>query len=110
MKYFLSLHQSAPIQKTKQNIKPKDEEINYCSGCTNATNISGKGFHFSFSKTGHFQAGIPGGAPPARAPPQKKKKERERERGGGGEERGSKEETIRSIRGKTFAEPFVISF
>ena len=54
-----------------------------------------------------------GGAPGARPPKKKRERERERERergGGGGEERGSKEETIRSIRGKTFAEPFVISF
>ena len=43
-----------------------------------------------------------GGAPGARPP--KKKRER------GGEERESKEETIRSIRGKTSAEAFVISF
>ena len=56
-----------------------------------------------------------GGAPGARPPPLKKRKEREREREtererGGGEERGSKEETMRSIRGKTSAEAFVISF
>ena len=61
------------------------------------------------------QARIQAGALYARAPPPKKKRkkekkrERERERGGG-EERGSKEETIRSIRGKTSAEAFVISF
>ena len=55
---------------------------------------------------------------PARAAPKNKKKikkkikerERERETERGGEERGSKEETIRSIRGKTSAEAFVISF
>ena len=56
-----------------------------------------------------------GGAPGARPPLKKKEKikrerERERERERGGEERGSKEETIRSIRGKTSAEAFVISF
>ena len=51
------------------------------------------------------------GAPGARPPPKKKKKrERERERERGGEERVSKEETIRSIRGKTSAEAFEISF
>ena len=43
-----------------------------------------------------------GGAPGAPPPPKKKQRERE--------ERGSKEETIRSIRGKTSAEAFVISF
>ena len=80
MKYFLSLHQSAPKQKTKQNKKPKDEEINDCSGCTNATNISGKGCHFSFSKTGHFQARIQAGRPRRAPPPPLKKKKRERER------------------------------
>ena len=55
-----------------------------------------------------------GGAPGARPPPpkkkRKKKREREREREERGEKRGSKEETIRSIRGKTSAEAFVISF
>ena len=49
-----------------------------------------------------------------RSPPPKKKKEKrkkkEKEREGGGRGRGSKEETIRSIRGKTSAEAFVISF
>ena len=47
-----------------------------------------------------------GGAPGARPPPKKKEKEKERERRG---ER-KQEETIRSIRGKTSAEEFVISF
>ena len=62
------------------------------------------------------QARIQAGALPARPPPKKKRKEkrkerdRERERERGGEERESKEETIRSIRGKTSAEAFVISF
>ena len=55
----------------------------------------------------HFQARIQAGALPAPPPPPKKKEE-ERERGG--EERGGKEETIRSIRGKTSAEAFVTSF
>ena len=48
-----------------------------------------------------------GGGAPSAPPPPKKKEERERERE---RERGSKEETIRSIRGKTSAEAFVISF
>ena len=56
------------------------------------------------------QARIQAGALPAPPPPKKKEKERERKRERGGEERGSKEETKRSIRGKTFAEAFVISF
>ena len=65
--------------------------------------------------TSSIQERIQAGAPPARAPLKKKKtknknKKKQRERGGGGEERGSKEETIRSIRGKTSAEAFVISF
>ena len=47
------------------------------------------------------------GAPPPKKKRKKKKRERERERG---EKRGSKEEIIRSIRGKTSAEAFVISF
>ena len=47
------------------------------------------------------------GPPPLKKKEKRKKKEKERERG---EERGSKEETIRSIRGKTSAEAFVISF
>ena len=52
-----------------------------------------------------------GGAPGAPPPPKKKrKKKKKRERRGGGEERGSKEETIRSIRGKKSAEAFEISF
>ena len=52
-----------------------------------------------------------GGAPGAPPPPPKREREREREREErGGEERGSKEETIRSIRGKTSAEAFVVSF
>ena len=58
----------------------------------------------------HMQGRIQAGALPAPPPPKKKERERERERGGGGEGRGSKEETIRSIRGKTSAEAFVISF
>ena len=49
-----------------------------------------------------------GGAPGARPPPKKKKEKRERERER--RRRGGKEETIRSIRGKTSAEAFVISF
>ena len=62
-----------------------------------------------------IQARIQAGALPARPPLKKKKKEkrereRERERERGGEERGSKDGTIRSIRGKTSAEAFVISF
>ena len=60
------------------------------------------------------QARIKAGALPARAPPKKKKKRervRERERGREREEdKRSKEETIRSIRGKTSAGAFVISF
>ena len=51
-----------------------------------------------------------GGAPGAPPPLKKKKKEKEREREREREERGSKEETIHSIRGKTSAEAFVISF
>ena len=60
-----------------------------------------------------------GGAPGARPPKKKREKkererererEKEREREREREERGSKEETIRSIRGKTSAEAFVISF
>ena len=39
-----------------------------------------------------------------------RERERERKREREREERGSKEETIRSIRGKTSAEAFVISF
>ena len=49
-----------------------------------------------------------GGGAPGAPPPLKKERERERERER--EERGSKEETIRSIRGKTSAEAFVISW
>ena len=57
----------------------------------------------------HLKTGADsGGGAPSAPPPQKKEKKKERERGG--EERGSKEETIRSIRGKTSAEAFVISF
>ena len=59
----------------------------------------------SFYSTLFTGADSGGGAPGAR-PPLKKKKKKKRERGG--EERGSKEETIRSIRGKTSAEAFVI--
>ena len=55
-----------------------------------------------------LQARIQAGAHPA--PPPKKNKQKKTERERGGEERGSKEETIRSIRGKTSAEAFVISF
>ena len=50
-----------------------------------------------------------GGAPGAR-PPLKKKRNKKKERERGGEKRGRKEETIRSIREKTSAEAFVISF
>ena len=61
-------------------------------------------WHINYYVQGRIQAG----ALPAPPPPKKRERERERERGG--EERGSKEETIRSIRGKTSAEAFVISF
>ena len=53
---------------------------------------------------GFIQARIQAGALPKK---RERERERERERGA---ERGSKEETIRSIRGKTSAETFVISF